>query len=711
MRSLLQRDDSVLLKRSKRRSSKQQGTPSVAPSGIATASTMQNEPVETRRFSMKRQVSLSSLPTSFHDKSKSALVKDQLEQPRAPSFRKTPNRTKPMRNLLQRSDSMDLARVMTDSSGDESIQSASSSSGVHRPKSRSKRRERMTTSQQDNANNSSILSSSSRTSTSHNTCSEPLDSSSTHRQARRKLKKGARSMHALLQRADSVNLAAKKAKEHAGSDMTIPKSLERGSAHSTRSSDSSTGRPSQAKENSAVMANKARNLLRSTSVSNMNVNKTKKKKVRFDSNLSTVFAGCAANSGCLDDCWHSANEYLKFRGETIQQVAQVLASNNKTDGSSYPQVVVRLYLSCCRGPGTGSERGTRSTSSGSDDPTQQQEEDDQLVNKVVGDVDANQWHLGMEIIAAPAIQNDASTRRKQLLRIIGGVQNRKVGFMSADRKAEAIFRGVERVTRPARLFAHAIGKVVAKSAAPQVPATKDTVARGEDNIEVVSSQPVRPRRRSSRTRRLVEEDATVKDTQSPSKPQKKVSYDDSQVITIGSAVNKDATAECWYSRAEHFAFRQDANSEVEKLALSQEAVDLRYKGVVNGVYLACCRAGQSKTPGPTSEKSKEEKDSDDDRSSKTRVFTLPNGAKKVLNECLLESYNRLGLEMMALQCLREDNIHRRRYHKKRVLDIQKALRDLSSEERAEMIRTGVEPISLPSRLFARELASSRQSYH
>ena len=201
---------------------------------------------------------------------------------------------------------------------------------------------------------------------------------------------------------------------------------------------------------------------------------TRKRNVHFDSSLSAHIIGVPANSGSLDACWYVKPDYKRFRSDTVQEIASATEETINKDDTDFRQLVSSIYKACCAGA---DEVGTRIPTvrepTLTNDPTSWVENQDIVeglltVTNADGSsnrVNLSNWKVGLEVVSSREIQADSGMRRRQLWKIIKGIQHhaRGNGLITPTFRDEAFFRGVERVSRPARLFASSVGKAVAES--------------------------------------------------------------------------------------------------------------------------------------------------------------------------------------------------------------------------------------------------------
>lgn len=295
-------------------------------------------------------------------------------------------------------------------------------------------------------------------------------------------------------------------------------------------------------------------------------------------------------------------------------------------------------------------------------------------------------HLGLEVLSVPVLRDDYIKRRLQIMDIVSSIQT-EFKFLSPNVRADMLRKSLEPVSRPVALFALSCGRslssVFDKNGAELKDQLRDSpllpsLASSVYEMDFSSFTGIKP---TSNVDQVVKPEVT---SGGEAVGRRRVSFKEEHSV-VGSAANEDCIVDCWYTREENQSFRYHLAEEVDELKQSETEADSKYKGILSGLYLTCCHA--------------------EEEGGNASVSFLPRQAKESLRLCLSDS-DRLGLEMMALQCLRDDNVHRRKDHLKRVMSIQKKIkaRPYLANVRAEAIQQGAEPISLPSRLFALEMA-------
>ena len=153
------------------------------------------------------------------------------------------------------------------------------------------------------------------------------------------------------------------------------------------------------------------------------------------------------------------------------------------------------------------------------------------------------------------------------------------------------------------------------------------------------------------------------------------------------AANAKYADRCWFTAPELDAFKKDVVLLSKHLQKSNAATECNYRRVISSVFSVC-----GSVPHEVD----------------TRKASILCPADRAdLRKNLEKSLERMGLDRITVRVILEDGRQRRQRmaEELRILQQEHASSSSSSswEERAEAIRQAMEPLSRPSRLFAREM--------
>lgn len=157
------------------------------------------------------------------------------------------------------------------------------------------------------------------------------------------------------------------------------------------------------------------------------------------------------------------------------------------------------------------------------------------------------------------------------------------------------------------------------------------------------------------------------------------------VILRKGAANSKYSNRCWYTQDELKAFKLEVVKITKRLSENNAEANLSYLRVMTKVYQSCCDAN-----------------GDQDN------FFLSKKDRKDFQKCVANSNSRAGLECLIVPSMKQDLKQRRQVILKEISTMQDGTCNMPASLRNDMIRRCVEPLSLPSKLFALEKARAIQ---
>ena len=157
------------------------------------------------------------------------------------------------------------------------------------------------------------------------------------------------------------------------------------------------------------------------------------------------------------------------------------------------------------------------------------------------------------------------------------------------------------------------------------------------------------------------------------------------VILPKGAANSKYSNRCWYTQDELKAFKLEVVKITKRLSENNAEANLSYLRVMTKVYQSCCDAN-----------------GDQDN------FFLSKKDRKDFQKCVANSNSRAGLECLIVPSMKQDLKQRRQVILKEISTMQDGTCNMPASLRNDMIRRCVEPLSLPSKLFALEKARAIQ---